>query len=356
MVWRYLCHIHQQNKFIFCLKKAVRYCNLFICLHSIELAIQTAKKGMRMAINRETFQQKVQEFLVYLEVEKNLSDNTLRAYTSDLKQFVTFWSNLPDNEKTNPGIRQIIERFLVSLFYKKIDKSSIARKFSCFNSLEKFLRTHGIELNLKLTRPRLDKKLPIYLSVDEIFHLLDKVTEEELPTKHPMRDKAIFELLYATGIRCSELVNIRFGDIDLDNKTIRIFGKGRKERIVLFGNKAKEQLARYITAERGPATSQENHLFLNFRGGQLTSRSIQRIFEMFRKFLKFERPITPHKIRHSFATHLLNQGADLRVVQELLGHQTLSSTEKYTHVSLEDLSKLCDEIHPMRSPKKEKSS
>ena len=128
-----------------------------------------------MAMNIETFKQKVQEFLVYLEVEKNLTDNTLRAYTSDLKQFITFWNEISANERKHLGIRQVIERYLVSLFYKKIDKSSIARKFSCFTSFERFLRTEGIELNLKLTRPRLDKKLPIYLSVDEIFHLLDKV-------------------------------------------------------------------------------------------------------------------------------------------------------------------------------------
>ena len=169
-----------------------------------------------------------------------------------------------------------------------------------------------------------------------------------------MRDKAILELLYATGIRCSELVNICFNDINLEEKTIRIFGKGRKERIVLFGNKAKKQLVRYITAERETVAHKDEAVFLNFRGGQLSSRSVQRIIEMFRKFLQLERPITPHKLRHSFATHLLNQGADLRMVQELLGHQTLASTEKYTHVSLQVLSKMCDEVHPMRAPKKER--
>ena len=178
------------------------------------------------------FQKKSEEFLTYISVEKNLSNNTKRAYKADLKQFDQFWSNLTKEEKKRLSFRQIIERFLVSLFYKKIDKSSIARKFSCFKSFERFLGTLGIKLSLQLTRPRLDKKLPVYLSVDEIFHLLDKVKNEELTTKRPYRDKAIFELIYATGIRCSELVNIEIKDIDFTNKTIRIFGKGRKERIV----------------------------------------------------------------------------------------------------------------------------
>ncbi|MEX0849200.1 MAG: site-specific tyrosine recombinase/integron integrase [Candidatus Dependentiae bacterium] len=299
----------------------------------------------------EQFKEHVREFITYLEVERNLSDNTLRAYSSDLKQFLHFWQELPKDEQTVLGIRLVIERYLVHLFYKKIDKPSIARKFSCFKSLERFLHTLGIELNLKLTRPRLDKKLPIYLSVDEVFHLLDKVDDTDLPSKFPLRDKTIFELLYATGIRCSELIGITFADVNMDEKTIRIFGKGRRERVVLFGQKAKDRIISYITNERMPGKSQRDYLFVNYRGGQLTSRSIQRIFEMFRKFLQLERHITPHKIRHSFATHLLNMGADLRVVQELLGHKTLSSTEKYTHVSLQDLTRMCDEKHPMRSNK-----
>lgn len=302
-------------------------------------------------MNNQLFSTKLQDFLTYLEVERNLSDHTLRAYGSDLKQFLEFWDNLPEDDQKYLDMRQVIERYLVHLFYKKIDKCSIARKFSCFKSFERYLHTQGIELNLKLTRPRLDKKLPIYLSVDEVFHLLDRVGDAELPSKFPMRDKTMFELLYATGIRCSELTNIKLEDIDMEEKAVRIFGKGKKERIVLFGDKAKDRIIQYLTIERVPAMSKKEYLFVNYRGGQLTSRSIQRIFEMFRKFLQLERHITPHKIRHSFATHLLNMGTDLRVVQELLGHKTLSSTEKYTHVSLQDLAKMCDEKHPMREKK-----
>lgn len=289
------------------------------------------------------------DFITYLKVEKNLSDHTVRAYESDLKQFFNFWQQLGPDDKKLLSIRQIIERYLVNLFHKKIDKSTIARKFSCFKSFEKFLKGHGIVLKLKLQRPRLDKKLPIYLSVDEIFYLLDTIADNQLPTKKPARDKAIFELLYATGVRCSELVAIKFKDLDMANRTIRIIGKGKRERIVLFGQKAQDKLQQYLDNERPRPSDSNERLFLNNRTEPLTVRTVQRIFEMFRSFLKFEKQITPHKIRHSFATHLLNQGVDLRTVQELLGHKTLSSTEKYTHVSLEDLTKLCDTIHPMNN-------
>ena len=155
------------------------------------------------------------------------------------------------------------------------------------------------------------------------------------------------ELLYATGIRCAELVNIQLKDIDFTQQTIRIKGKGSVERMVLFGTKAQEKINLYISKERGGSRDPESYLFLNNRQQKLTTRSVQRIFIMFRKFLKIDKPLTPHKMRHSFATHLLNQGADLRAVQELLGHKTLSSTEKYTHVSLEQLTKMCDTIHPI---------
>ena len=311
-------------------------------------------KAIGEPVNVSTFQKKKDEFLAYIKVERNLAYNTQRAYAGDLNQFIEFWKGIDKQESKLLSLRQVIERFLVSLFYKKIDKSSIARKFSCFTSFEKFLRAQGVELSLQLTRPRLDKKLPIYLSLNEITHLLDEVTTEELPTKRPNRDKAIFELLYATGVRCSELVNIKMSDIDFTNKTIRIFGKGRSERIALFGAKAKKQLLTYMKKERPPVASQQETLFLNYRNEPLTSRSVQRIVEMFRSFLKIGRNITPHKIRHSFATHMLNRGVDLRIVQELLGHKTLSSTEKYTHVSLEELSKTCEKVHPLNKIMKNK--
>lgn len=299
-------------------------------------------------MERTLFIEKKDAFLTQLEVERNLSVHTIRAYAGDLNQFIFFWERLSPSEQKELGIRQIIERYLMVLFYKKMDNSSIARKFSCFRSFEKFLETQGIKLNLKLKRPRIEKKLPVYLTMDEIFHLLDNIPDSELPTRFPARDKAILELLYATGVRCSELIHININDMHMDTMTIRIKGKGRKERIALFGKKAQQKLMAYFQTERFDVKSMNEPLFVNYKGQRFTTRSIQRVIEMFRAFLKIERPITPHKIRHSFATHLLNQGTDLRTVQELLGHKTLSSTEKYTHVSLKDLKNMCNTLHPLK--------
>ena len=305
-------------------------------------------------MKKEEFEQHKEAFLLYLKTERQFSEHTLRAYYLDLKQFISFWSGMTEYDAHNLVFRQIIERYLVALFYKKITKSSIARKFSCFTSFERFLDSRGIELNLNLKRPRIDKKLPVYFSVDELFHLLDSIENEALPTRYPVRDKTIFELLYATGVRCSELVNICIKDIDMEAKTIRVFGKGKKERIVLFGLKAREKILEYYATERPEIQNQQEPLFMNYRYEKLTSRSVQRIIKMFRSFLPIERQLTPHKLRHSFATHLLNQGAYLRVVQELLGHQTLATTEKYTHVSLEKISQLCESVHPINNMMKKK--
>lgn len=298
----------------------------------------------------ELFREKIKDFISYLEVERNLSVHTVRAYQTDLERFLTFWQTIQKNNSSEDiPLNRAFERYCVALYHEQIEKSSIARKMSCMKSFISFLKTLGITVPLSITRPRLDKKLPLFLSVDEIFHVLDTVRIDELPTRKPYRDKAVFELLYATGIRCSELVHIKISDIDIEQKTIRIYGKGRKERIALFGQKAKEMMLSYLAHERPQATSQSDRLFLNNRNEPLTTRSVQRIIEMFRAFLKIKKEITPHKLRHSFATHLLNQGVDLRTLQELLGHKTLASTEKYTHVSTEQLSEMCDTIHPLNT-------
>ncbi len=176
---------------------------------------------------------------------------------------------------------------------------------------------------------------------------------EELPTKYPYRDRAILELLYATGVRCSELSGIQIQDIDVNAKSLRVKGKGNKQRIVLFGSKAKQALDNYLRYERVDLARKDSSsfLFLNTQGKQLMQRSIQRVCEMFRSFLKIDRNLTPHKLRHSFATHLLNQGVDLRIIQELLGHKTLATTEVYTHVSSAQLARTCDQTHPLNSMK-----
>lgn len=303
-------------------------------------------------IELKEFRAQAINFITHLEVEKNLSQHTQRAYKSDLSQFINFWQSLNDKDQTVCPIGRVVERFLVFMYNEKMNKSSIARKISCLKSLQKYLNLNGIELKLNVQRPKTSKKLPIYLSVDEILHLLDDLNPKDLPSRKPLRDIAVLELLYATGVRCSELVNICFNDIDLHNRTIRILGKGNKERIVLFGNKAKDKLANYIEKERSKVHNLDEKLFLNNCNQAITVRTVQRIIEMFRQFLKIDRPITPHKIRHSFATHMLNQGVPLRVVQELLGHQSLSSTEIYTHVTTTELKELCESMHPMHSMSK----
>ncbi len=293
--------------------------------------------------------EKKENFLVYVQVERNLSDNTYKSYSSDLQQFFNFWKQHNEQTKKDVSIKTALDHFFVQHFYKKTQKSSIARKISCFTSFERFIKSNGINLNLQLTRPRVEKKLPTYLTVQEIFHLLDTVKDEELPSHRPIRDKAIFEVLYATGIRCAELTNIRIEDINFEEKTILIMGKGRKQRYVLFGEKAKTKILQYINAERFLNDRGNSILFVNPQGESLTNRTIQMIFTMFSKFLTVKKQLTPHKIRHSFATHLLNAGLDLRALQELLGHQSLSSTEKYTHVTTKDLQNMYDTIHPINS-------
>jgi site-specific recombinase XerD len=286
-----------------------------------------------------------EEFLEHLRAERNVSAHTYRAYQTDLKQFFLFWNKMQNN--TAFTVRRVIERYLVSLFYKKIDNKTIARKFSCFSSFEKFLKQKSIILNLYLKRPKITRKLPIYLTIDEIFLLLDTVNNDQLPTKFPHRDRAIFELLYATGIRCSELAQITAADILSAQKSIRIFGKGKKERIVLYGSKAAKSMELYLTYERRQILFPDESFFLTNKGKPICCSHIRDIIIMFRKFLPIQRPLTPHKIRHSFATHLLQKGMDLRMIQELLGHKTLTSTEIYTHVSVEQLKKMCSTIHPL---------
>lgn len=300
-------------------------------------------------------------FLRYIAIEKNLSQHTQRAYEGDLRQFAEFWHFINKKEQQEFELNRAIERFLIRLYHKKIDKPSIARKVSCVKSLIKYVRSTGVDVALHVARPKLDKKLPLYLSVQEINHLLDGVPDHDLQSRLPLRDKTIFELLYATGIRCSELIAINLDDIDLEQKTIRIFGKGRKERMVLFGSKAHARLRAYLTTERtfliNTAQIKEHPpaLFLNNQAGRLTTRSIQRIISTFRQFLTVDRPITPHTLRHSFATHLLHGGVDLRTLQELLGHQALSSTEVYTHVTAQDL-QATTKVHPINSMIKKQSS
>lgn len=303
------------------------------------------------AMNHKEYTDKAQEFLTYLETEKNVSAHTLRAYRSDLHQFGTFWERIAKKEPADAATPdRVAKRYILSLFYEHISKATLARKVSCLRSLAAYLKKQGIKLDIKVKTPRLERKLPVTLSIEEMRYLLDGIEARDLPSKYPYRDKAVMEILYATGVRCAELTNMRLIDVDMKEKTVRVTGKGRKERIVLFGQKAKLSLERYITNERAAYGLEDNdYLFLGVRGGRLSERSVQRICEMYRKLLKVERQLTPHKIRHSFATHLLNQGVDLRMIQELLGHKSLSTTEVYTHVSSSQLARMCDDKHPLNT-------
>jgi len=303
-------------------------------------------------VNLNLFEEKTKDFLTFLEVERNVSLHTLRAYSGDLRQLSKFWQKILSKEpELSESFEAVMRRFVVSMFYQKLSKPSLARKISAMRSFKEFLKDQGIKLNLDIQSPRIDKKLPITLSVDEIFYLLDNLKPKELPTRLPHRDRAIFEIIYATGIRCSEVVNIKMNDVNFDGKVIKVLGKGRKERLVLFGSKAKQSLLTYLEKERPHLLTEElsDFVFLNKAGGILTTRSVQRIFEMFRKLLKVNRKLTPHKIRHSFATHLLIEGVDLRIIQELLGHKTIATTEIYTHITSQHLAKLCDEKHPLNN-------
>ena len=244
----------------------------------------------------------------------------------------------------------VMRRFVVSLFYEKMLKATLARKLSCLRSFAAYLKTLGITLDVSVKTPRQEKRLPVTLSVDEMTYLLDQVKVEELPSRYPYRDHAIMEMLYATGVRCSELTHMTLNAIDMQAKTVRVMGKGRKERIVLFGEKAKQALEEYIAHERSAFGYEgENYLFVGPSGKRIAERTIQRVCEMYRTLLKVERPLTPHKVRHSFATHLLSQGVDLRVIQELLGHASLSTVEIYTQVSSAELARMCDDKHPLNT-------
>jgi integrase/recombinase XerC len=304
-------------------------------------------------MDHKRFAELSKEFLNYLEVERRMSVHTLRAYKNDLEQVSEFWSRAEHNAKPGDDLtpNALIKRYMVALFYKQIKKPTLSRKLSCIRSFAHYVQRHNIELDINVKGPRIDKKLPSILSVEEITFLLDKLSDKELDSPYPLRDKTALEVLYATGVRSSELAAIKVKDINFAQRTIRIMGKGRKERIVLFGARASERIENYLTNERSliiGSGEDPEFLFVNYSGTPLTPRSIQRICERFRKCLKDDRPLTPHKIRHSFATHLLNRGVNLRAVQELLGHKTISTTEIYTHVTPEALKEMCDTHHPLR--------
>ena len=283
----------------------------------------------------------VGEFLRYLDHERGVSHHTLRSYAADLAEFEAFLAR----EKLGGLARadaRAIRGWLASLHERKLARSSVARKLASVRSCLKYLARRGVvELNAarQVRSPKLPQRLPSFLPKDESKNLLDSPVER---TEAGLRDRALLELLYATGLRVAECCGLDLDDLDRQQGSVRVMGKGGKERVVPAGDVALQALDAWLTVRgegRGP-------LFTNPRGGRLSTRGVHRIVKSRARAAGIERRVTPHTFRHSFATHMLGEGADLRLIQELLGHSRLSTTQRYTHVSAEHLMKVYDRAHP----------
>lgn len=284
----------------------------------------------------------IDKFMNYLKVEKNAAAHTITNYTIDLNSFGVFLG-----EKDMADIdRLVLRRFLAEMRAKNYSKRTIARKLASLRSFFKFLYREGyIKTNpiSAISTPKLDKKLPIFLDVEKMVKLIQTPDDRSV---QGLRDKAILETLYSTGIRVSELVGLDLGDVDFISGVVKVLGKGSKERMVPIGEPALVAIRRYVSKRTGPAAKDKDAVFLNKSGRRLTDRSVRRIIDKHIKTCSIEEKISPHSLRHSFATHLLDRGADLRSVQELLGHMNLSTTQIYTHVTTERLKSVYDKAHP----------
>ena len=302
-------------------------------------------------------QEYIDRFSDYLKYQRNASEHTLRNYISDLDQFYDYLCpRTAEGARTALNISEIdhitIREYMATLYQAKRKKTSISRKLATLRTFFRFLcREQVLEMNPArlVSSPRLEKRLPKVISIDEVIKFVETPDAE---TELGKRDRAILELLYATGCRVSEVAGMNLEDIDFNHETIRVRGKGRKERFVPFGSKAKEALAKYIDV-RGtllavaPEHKREHKaVFLNYQGTRITTRSIGRLVDKYCKECAMANNISPHSLRHSFATHLLSAGADLRAIQELLGHARLSTTQIYTHVSIDQLMQVYDKSHP----------
>jgi len=287
------------------------------------------------------------DFLDHLTYERNVSVNTVAAYRDDLESFVSFLCN----QYLTMGREQIdlrrvdhlsIRSYLAHLARKKLSRASIARHLSALRSFFKFLmREEIVERNpaRSVATPRREKYLPSVLQTSDIALLFDM---PDLETPLGIRDRAWLELMYASGLRISELVGIDIDDIELRARLVKVRGKGAKERIVPFGSKAEQTIREYLKVR----SSNDDALFVNYRGERITTRSVRRLFNGYVRGASLRAGVSPHTLRHSFATHLLNAGADLRAIQELLGHASLSTTQKYTHLNDLQLIAVYKKAHP----------
>ena len=292
----------------------------------------------------------LEQFRAYLLVEKNFSQYTAKAYTSDVMSFL-IW--LEDTDVSSVDYNKIREylRFIYKYNYKK---TTVARKISALRTFYKYLyRERVVEANpvSGVSAPKKTKSLPKFLDKEEIEQILNNVNIE---SPSGFRNRAILELLWATGMRISELSGLNFGDLNLEHNEIKVFGKGSKERIVLISERAKQYLERYIhTARRlvakdfPPPPQEENSpVFINNTGYRLNPKTIRNVINSIAEKISLPKKVTPHMFRHSFATYLIENGADLRVVQELLGHASISNTQIYTHISTKHLTDTYNKAHP----------
>jgi integrase/recombinase XerC len=302
-------------------------------------------------------QKYIDDFLQHLKYERNASAHTLRNYEIDLVQFYDHLAP-PDKEgkRRQVEIRALdnltIREFMAALYEQQKKKSSIHRKIAALRTFFKYLCREGVvEINpAKLVAsPRVERTLPNHLTIEQMIRFIET---PELDTVLGKRDRAILELLYASGVRVSELVNLNLQDIDFEHQTIRVKGKGRKERVVPFGEHAKKALHDYLGV-RGELLVEADlekvdpaAVFMNYQGTRITTRSVGRMVDKYVKICADIHHISPHSLRHSFATHLLDAGADLRVIQEMLGHVRLSTTQQYTHVAMDRLMEVYDKAHP----------
>ncbi|MHB9073424.1 MAG: tyrosine recombinase XerC [Desulfobaccales bacterium] len=291
----------------------------------------------------------LEDFLRYLKVERQLSPHTLRNYRLDLTQFLEFYCREREDAELKQVTYQDLRAFLATAL-KANRKTTVARKLSALRTFFKYLMRLGVltQNPAKLApSPKLEKPLPHYLSVDETFHLLSEPKGDDFGA---CRDKAVLEVFYSGGLRLSELAGLSLGDVDLGPGILRVWGKGSKERLAFLGEPAKAALANYLPLRQRFLTQQgtgdETALFVNSRGGRLSTRGVARLVAKWVAKSGLSQGLTPHGLRHSFATHLLEGQADLRAVQELLGHASISTTGRYTHLNLDYLMEEYDKAHP----------
>lgn len=292
----------------------------------------------------------IEQFTGWLADEKGYSDHTVVNYRRDLLEF----SDSAGRQTDVSAIDTRIIRDFVYDLHNRNSSSSVARKISALRTFFRFLVQENIIAQSpmsSISMPKQEQYIPVFLTVDEVFALLEAPGNGDT---YAARDRAILELLYSTGIRVSELVGCNMVNLDFDNEMLRIKGKGNKERLVPIGNPAIKALKTYLPErqemfkrclQRGRKVDSKP-VFLNSRAGRLTSRSVERMVAEYGRRAAIDKPVTPHVLRHSFATHLLEMGADLRSVQELLGHASLSTTQKYTHLDMVHLMKIYDKAHP----------